>query len=103
MSSPSTVADAGVGQQDGDEQAEERRFPRPVGADHAEQLAAFDGERDAVERRRSVEALDEAVDGDGGGSVGHRHSSVRPGAKRTSPGIPTLSRPSGLGTRTSKA
>jgi hypothetical protein len=58
---PAEVDVAGVGGEGAREGADERGLPRPVVADHGEDLAGPQGEVGAVERRDLAVALDEAA------------------------------------------
>ena len=52
---------AGVGAHEAADDVEERRLARAVGADHADDLAGRDRQRDVVERRQAAEAHRETV------------------------------------------
>ena len=78
---------AGVGAQQRGEHADRRRLAGAVGAEHAVDRAARDGEVDAVDRARLAERLDEAGGLDGRGRAHAHRTRYAPGTHR--PAAPT--------------
>ena len=77
---------APVGAVDAGEQAQQRRLPGPVGADHAEDVAGRDGRRDAGEhRRRPVRLVQLARDQRAGHAIEPTRRAVRTPRVRRAP------------------
>ena len=87
---------AGVGEEQRDENAEQRRLPRAVGADDAVELARRHVERHLLQRRVVAESARPVR---GPRPPARQSLDATVAAIVSSPGIPIRSRPSGLATR----